>query len=88
MARGNQRDKAREKNLKEAAKKKSSNTLSGSEFQRKKEDDALKMREKQAKASQLDREEARKFLVVHSSPPALGWTAHRGWARLQVARDK
>ncbi|KAL3491442.1 hypothetical protein BJX62DRAFT_237204 [Aspergillus germanicus] len=50
MARGNQRDKAREKNLKEAAKKKNSNTLSGSEFQRKKEDDALKMREKQAKA--------------------------------------
>ncbi|KAL2784364.1 hypothetical protein BJX65DRAFT_270261 [Aspergillus insuetus] len=49
MARGNQRDKAREKNLKEAAKKKNSNTLSGSEFQRKKEDDALKMREKQAK---------------------------------------
>ncbi|KAL2816119.1 hypothetical protein BJX63DRAFT_430411 [Aspergillus granulosus] len=50
MTRGNQRDKAREKNLKEAAKKKTSNTLSGTEFQRKKEDDAAKMREKQAKA--------------------------------------
>ncbi|KAL2829597.1 hypothetical protein BJY01DRAFT_227799 [Aspergillus pseudoustus] len=50
MTRGNQRDKAREKTLKEAAKKKSVNTLSGTAFQRKKEDDALKMREKQAKA--------------------------------------
>ncbi|KAL2863085.1 4F5 domain protein [Aspergillus lucknowensis] len=50
MTRGNQRERDRAKNLKEQSKQKGANTLSGSAFQRKKEDDAQKMREKQAKA--------------------------------------
>ncbi|KAL4790656.1 hypothetical protein BDV19DRAFT_372083 [Aspergillus venezuelensis] len=50
MARGNQRDVSREKNLKAQSKKKSANTLSGSEYAKKKEDDAAKMRAKQASA--------------------------------------
>ncbi|KAF1960218.1 hypothetical protein CC80DRAFT_375380, partial [Byssothecium circinans] len=45
MARGNQRDKAREKNLKEAAKH-----MSGTEFAKAKEDTAAIMRAKQAAA--------------------------------------
>ncbi|XP_014554140.1 hypothetical protein COCVIDRAFT_105722 [Bipolaris victoriae FI3] len=48
MARGNQRDKAREKNLKEQAGKKSKNTQSGTEFARTKENVAAIMRAKQA----------------------------------------
>ncbi|KAF2656795.1 four F5 protein [Lophiostoma macrostomum CBS 122681] len=50
MARGNQRDKAREKNLKEAAGKKGKNTQTGTEFARTKEDQAAIMRAKQAAA--------------------------------------
>ncbi|KAI0181356.1 putative serf family protein [Hypoxylon sp. FL1284] len=50
MARGNQRDKAREKNLKAQADKKSKNTKSGSEMQRDKEAVAEMMRKKQAAA--------------------------------------
>ncbi|KAF2266606.1 hypothetical protein CC78DRAFT_542248 [Lojkania enalia] len=52
MARGNQRDKAREKNLKEQARQaqKSKNTQSGTEFARTKEDQAAIMRAKQAAA--------------------------------------
>ncbi|KAL3459247.1 hypothetical protein BJX64DRAFT_291366 [Aspergillus heterothallicus] len=49
MTRGNQRDRDREKQRKKAASEKSANNLSGTAFQRKKEDDAAKMREKQAK---------------------------------------
>ncbi|KAF2635087.1 4F5 domain protein, partial [Massarina eburnea CBS 473.64] len=48
MARGNQRDKAREKNLKEAAKQKKGNGLTGTEFAKAKEDTAAIMRAKQA----------------------------------------
>ncbi|KAI8934020.1 hypothetical protein NX059_008788 [Plenodomus lindquistii] len=48
MARGNQRDKAREKNLKAAAGTKAKNTQSGTEFARTKEDQAAIMRAKQA----------------------------------------
>ncbi|KAF2142416.1 uncharacterized protein K452DRAFT_226403 [Aplosporella prunicola CBS 121167] len=48
MARGNQRDKAREKNQKEASKLKSKNSQSGTEFARTKEDQAAIMRAKQA----------------------------------------
>ena len=48
MARGNQRDKAREKNLKAQAGQKKSNSKTGSEMQREREALALKMREKQA----------------------------------------
>ncbi|KAF2471577.1 uncharacterized protein BDR25DRAFT_222392 [Lindgomyces ingoldianus] len=48
MARGNQRDKAREKNLKDQAGKKAKNTQSGTEFARTKEDQAAIMRAKQA----------------------------------------
>ncbi|KAF2742388.1 hypothetical protein M011DRAFT_412724 [Sporormia fimetaria CBS 119925] len=47
MARGNQREKAREKNLKEQAGKKNKNTMSGSEFAKAKEDAAAIMRAKQ-----------------------------------------
>ncbi|CAO2658829.1 Nn.00g065520.m01.CDS01 [Neocucurbitaria sp. VM-36] len=50
MARGNQRDKAREKNLKAASGQKSKNTQSGTEFARTKEDQAAIMRAKQAAA--------------------------------------
>jgi len=45
MARGNQRDKAREANQKKMAAQKSSNNMSGSEMQREKEKVAAKMRE-------------------------------------------
>ncbi|KAF2223523.1 hypothetical protein BDZ85DRAFT_261728 [Elsinoe ampelina] len=48
MARGNQRDKAREKAQKAAAGVKTKNTMSGTEFQKAKEDAASIMRAKQA----------------------------------------
>lgn len=51
MARGNQRDKAREKNLKEAAGAKKKNTQTGTEFQRTKEQQAAIMRQKQEEAN-------------------------------------
>ncbi|ELR09048.1 hypothetical protein VC83_03990 [Pseudogymnoascus destructans] len=50
MARGNQRDKAREANQKKLAGQKSENKMSGSEMARTKEAVAAKMREKQAAA--------------------------------------
>lgn len=50
MTRGNQRDRDREKALKAKAKQKTANTLSGSEFQRAKENNAAIMRAKQAAA--------------------------------------
>lgn len=50
MARGNQRDKAREANLKKQAAMKKGNTMSGSEMQRTKETAAEIMRQKQAAA--------------------------------------
>ncbi|KAK1772635.1 putative serf family protein [Phialemonium atrogriseum] len=50
MARGNQRDKAREANLKKQATQKKANGKSGSEMARDKELAAAKMREKQAAA--------------------------------------
>jgi len=50
MTRGNQRDKAREKNLKDQAQAKKKNTLSGTEFQRTKEAQAAIMRQKQEAA--------------------------------------
>jgi len=50
MARGNQRDKAREATQKKLAAQKSHNTMSGAEMQREKEKVAQKMREKQAAA--------------------------------------
>ncbi|PSN63970.1 hypothetical protein BS50DRAFT_637294 [Corynespora cassiicola Philippines] len=55
MARGNQRDKAREKNLKEAAKQ-----MSGTEFAKNKEDQAAIMRAKQAAADAKRAEGAKK----------------------------
>ena len=51
MTRGNQREKAREKNLKDAAGAKK-NTQTGTEFQRTKEAQAAIMREKQSKAAE------------------------------------
>ncbi|USP76472.1 hypothetical protein yc1106_03746 [Curvularia clavata] len=60
MARGNQRDKAREKNLKEQASKKSKNTQSGTEFARTKENVAAIMRAKQAAAEARKAEESAK----------------------------
>ncbi|KAH7058594.1 hypothetical protein B0J12DRAFT_367880 [Macrophomina phaseolina] len=50
MARGNQREKAREKNLKAQQSQKHKTTMSGTEFQRTKEDQAAIMRAKQAAA--------------------------------------
>ena len=57
MTRGNQREKAREKNLKEQSGPKK-NTQSGTEFQRTKEAQAAIMREKQAKAAEKKAGEA------------------------------
>ncbi|KAK4115559.1 hypothetical protein N656DRAFT_697708, partial [Canariomyces notabilis] len=48
MARGNQRDKAREANLKKQAAMKKAHGMSGSELAKAKEIAAQKMREKQA----------------------------------------
>ncbi|RSM17684.1 hypothetical protein CDV31_003454 [Fusarium ambrosium] len=48
MARGNQREKSRQANLKEQAKKKNSNNLSGTQMQHAKEANADIMRQKQA----------------------------------------
>ncbi|KAM4066875.1 small EDRK-rich factor 1/2-like, N-terminal domain-containing protein [Hirsutella rhossiliensis] len=50
MARGNQRDKAREANLKKLAAQKKGNNMSGTEMQRAKEGAAEIMRQKQAAA--------------------------------------
>ncbi|TVY32361.1 hypothetical protein LSUB1_G006662 [Lachnellula subtilissima] len=50
MARGNQRDKAREANQKKLADQKKGNAMTGSEMQREKEKVAEKMRQKQAAA--------------------------------------
>ncbi|KAB8257440.1 hypothetical protein BDV32DRAFT_127404 [Aspergillus pseudonomiae] len=50
MTRGNQRDQDRIKNQKKQNKKKTANTLSGTQFQQKKESDAEIMRRKQASA--------------------------------------
>ncbi|KAI9715973.1 MAG: hypothetical protein M1812_005607 [Candelaria pacifica] len=47
MARGNQRDKAREKNLKDQSGQKKKNTQSGTEFAKTKEQQAAIMRQKQ-----------------------------------------
>ncbi|KAH7389356.1 hypothetical protein DE146DRAFT_758663 [Phaeosphaeria sp. MPI-PUGE-AT-0046c] len=52
MARGNQREKAREKNLKAAAGSKGKNTQSGTEFARTKDDQAAIMRAKQQAAEE------------------------------------
>ncbi|KAI1167222.1 putative serf family protein [Nemania serpens] len=51
MARGNQRDKAREKNLKQQAAQKSKSSKTGSEMQREKEALAILMRQKQEAAN-------------------------------------
>ncbi|EJT69385.1 hypothetical protein GGTG_13004 [Gaeumannomyces tritici R3-111a-1] len=59
MARGNQRDKAREKNLKEQAKKKAGNGKSGSEMARDKEKVAEMMRLKQVAADAKKKETAK-----------------------------
>ncbi|KAI1506544.1 putative serf family protein [Biscogniauxia marginata] len=50
MARGNQREKAREKNLKAQSAQKAKNSKSGTEMQREKEALAEMMRKKQAAA--------------------------------------
>ncbi|KAK4988093.1 hypothetical protein LTR66_007416 [Elasticomyces elasticus] len=52
MARGNQRDKAREKNQKALASQKGGNKMSGTEFAREKENVAAIMRAKQAAAEE------------------------------------
>ncbi|KAF3405107.1 hypothetical protein DPV78_001940 [Talaromyces pinophilus] len=51
MTRGNQREKARAKNLEKAAKTKTKNTMSGNEFAREKERVAAIMQEKQKKGN-------------------------------------
>ncbi|EEA27921.1 hypothetical protein TMatcc_003774 [Talaromyces marneffei ATCC 18224] len=51
MTRGNQREKARAKNLEKQAKTKSKNGMSGNEFAREKERVAAIMQEKQKKGN-------------------------------------
>ncbi|OQD72418.1 hypothetical protein PENDEC_c021G03457 [Penicillium decumbens] len=58
MTRGNQRDTDRAKAQKKAASAKSKTTMSGTEFQRAKEDAAAIMREKQRKADERRQAEA------------------------------
>jgi len=58
MTRGNQREKAREKNEAKMAGEKKKNNQSGSEFARTKEAQAAIMREKQAKALEKKATEA------------------------------
>ncbi|ROV95760.1 hypothetical protein VPNG_08761 [Cytospora leucostoma] len=58
MARGNQREKAREANQKKMAQQKSKNDKSGFEMQREKEAVAAKMREKQKLADERKAAEA------------------------------
>ncbi|CAI7644101.1 unnamed protein product [Penicillium bialowiezense] len=58
MARGNQRDKAREKNLKKAGNVKNKNTQTGSQFAKSQEDAAAIMRDKQKKADEKRAAEA------------------------------
>ncbi|KAJ5323069.1 hypothetical protein N7452_011358 [Penicillium brevicompactum] len=53
MARGNQRDKAREKNLKKQGNVKNKNTQTGTQFAKSQEDAAAIMREKQKKGASL-----------------------------------
>ncbi|RSL69948.1 hypothetical protein CEP54_002014 [Fusarium duplospermum] len=60
MARGNQREKARQANLKEQAKKKTSNNLSGTQMQHAKEANADIMRKKQAAAEARKAAEGKK----------------------------
>ncbi|KAB5582687.1 putative serf family protein [Coniochaeta sp. 2T2.1] len=57
MARGNQREKAREANLKKLAAQKKGNAMSGTELQRAKEAAAEKMREKQRLADEKKKAE-------------------------------
>ncbi|CAI6338656.1 unnamed protein product [Periconia digitata] len=56
MARGNQREKAREKNLKASAGQKSKNAMSGTEYAKAKEDTAAIMRAKQEAAEARKKE--------------------------------
>ncbi|KAK0514203.1 hypothetical protein JMJ35_002820 [Cladonia borealis] len=65
MARGNQRDKAREKNQKEQAGQKKKNTQSGTEFQRTKEQQAAIMRQKQAEEGPEEEIEIEKRLETN-----------------------
>ncbi|KAF2085846.1 four F5 protein [Saccharata proteae CBS 121410] len=60
MARGNQREKAREKNQKDAASVKKKNTQTGSEFQRTKEAQAAIMQAKQKAAEEKKAADAAK----------------------------
>ncbi|KAL1892284.1 hypothetical protein Cpir12675_004607 [Ceratocystis pirilliformis] len=60
MARGNQREKAREANLKKQSNQKKGSSLSGAEMQRAKETAADIMRKKQAAAEARKLEQADK----------------------------
>ncbi|KAL1861622.1 hypothetical protein Daus18300_008738 [Diaporthe australafricana] len=60
MARGNQRDKAREANQKKLAGQKTKNSKTGSEMQRDKDQVAAMMREKQKAADERRAAEAGK----------------------------
>ncbi|UPK94967.1 hypothetical protein LCI18_005902 [Fusarium solani-melongenae] len=60
MARGNQREKARQANLKEQAKKKSGTNMSGTQMQHAKEANADIMRQKQAAAEARKAAEGKK----------------------------
>ncbi|KAJ5191127.1 uncharacterized protein N7498_010112 [Penicillium cinerascens] len=58
MTRGNQRDTDRAKAQKKAAGSKNKNTMSGTQYQKSKEDAAAIMREKQKKADEKRQAEA------------------------------
>ncbi|KAJ5570418.1 uncharacterized protein N7459_009848 [Penicillium hispanicum] len=58
MTRGNQRDTDRAKAQKKAASQKTKNTMSGTQYQKSKEDAAAIMREKQRKADEKKAAEA------------------------------
>ncbi|PKS06952.1 hypothetical protein jhhlp_005548 [Lomentospora prolificans] len=60
MSRGNQREKAREANLKKQAAQKKGNTMSGSQMQHAKETAAEIMRQKQAAAEARKAAEGKK----------------------------
>ncbi|KAF9887600.1 hypothetical protein FE257_009813 [Aspergillus nanangensis] len=60
MTRGNQREKARAKNLKKEQSQKSKNSMTGSQFQKSKEDAAAIMRDKQRQADERRAAEAAK----------------------------
>ncbi|KAL4732603.1 hypothetical protein ACLX1H_001621 [Fusarium chlamydosporum] len=74
MARGNQREKAREKNLKKTEKTKT--TMSGTEMQHAKESNAEIMRKKQA-AGMFNRSNSYRLALDHNKNTVALWKGRR-----------